>query len=140
MLLEGVLKYAQTLEIDQPIIIDLLLLTKRTEREMKSMDNLTEAKQLLDKMTSIFNQLAKIKTSVSTNEKYDLDSLTELTKKSKSNQFSKICSSTLSFIQKNHLAEENSICKMLDELVTHWSQKHGPDFTVIFEEFSRFEE
>jgi hypothetical protein len=103
------------------------------------MDDLAEAKQLLEKLSSIFSQLAKIKTNIAS-EKYDLDVVTEVIKKSKSNIFAKICSSTIIFIQKNSLAEDTSVCKMMDELVTFWSQKHGPDFTMIFDDFSRFEE
>ena len=140
MLLEIVLKYARKLEVEQSTMINLLSLLRQTERAMKTMKNIAEAKQLIEKISSVFKQMAKVKASVSSSFPYDLELFTKEVLKSRSKTYSKTCSSAIIFIQKYKLADEKSMCTMFDNLIQVWSEKRGTDFTVIFEEFTRFDE
>lgn len=142
MFLEIILNHSKSIAIDQTALMRILALYRKTEKGLKDLNELVEATRFLEKLATIFTQLSKLKShiDVTSTEKYDLDNIANVIIKAKTTQFSKICSSIITFIHRSKLASEEDMCSMFERLVGYWSQNRGPDLAVIFEDFTRFDE
>lgn len=140
LLIEIYLQNKNTLTLSQAFIWNLLSVFSTTDQKLKKSDSLAEGKQFLQRLASLFAQISKLKNIDEDNrEKIDLDVLSSLLEKSKSQQYSKSCSHIVSFVYKNNLAEEKDFVVFFDKLVDVWANKRGPELSGIFEDFARFD-